>query len=64
VVSVQAFYGRLLLSNLVKHLARYLDEFEVRFNNRNSLYLFRDTRLRLINAANLEYKELIKEELT
>lgn len=46
----------------VKHLDRYLDEFEFRFNNRNNPYLFRDTLLRLINSANLEYKELIKDE--
>jgi transposase-like protein len=45
-----------------KHLDRYLDEFEFRFNNRNNPYLFRDTLLRLINSSNLEYKELIKEE--
>jgi transposase-like protein len=45
-----------------KHLDRYLDEFEFRFNNRNNPYLFRDTLLRLINSENLEYKELTKEE--
>lgn len=32
----------------VKHLDRYLDEFEFRFNNRNNFYLFRDTLLRLL----------------
>ncbi len=37
----------------VKHLDRYLDELEFRFNNRNNPYLFRD---------NLEYKELTKEK--
>lgn len=46
----------------VKHLDRYLDEFSFRFDNRNNPYLFRDTLLRLINSANLEYKELTKEE--
>lgn len=45
----------------VKHLDRYLDEFEFRFNNRNNPYLFRDTLLRLIQSENLEYKELTKE---
>ena len=45
-----------------KHLDRYLDEFEFRFNNRNNPYLFRDTLLRLIASSNLEYKELTKEE--
>jgi len=42
-----------------KHLDRYLDEFEFRFNNRNNPYLFRDTLLKLIASDNLEYKELI-----
>ena len=42
-----------------KHLDRYLDEFEFRFNNRHNPYLFRDTLLRLINSGNLEYKELV-----
>jgi transposase-like protein len=45
-----------------KHLDRYLDELEFRFNNRNNPYLFRDTLLRLIASSNLEYKELIKNE--
>lgn len=44
-----------------KHLDRYLDEFEFRFNNRNNPYLFRDTLLRLIASENLEYKELVKD---
>ena len=42
-----------------KHLDRYLDELEFRFNNRDNPYLFRDTLLRLIASDNLEYKELI-----
>ncbi len=46
----------------VKHLDRYLDEFEFRFNNRNNPYLFRDTLLRLLQTSNLEYKELTKDE--
>jgi transposase-like protein len=45
-----------------KHLDRYLDEFEFRFNNCDNPYLFRDTLLRLLQASNLEYKELTKEE--
>ena len=32
----------------VKHLDRYLDEFEFRFNNRENSFLFRDTLLRLL----------------
>lgn len=47
-----------------KHLDRYLDEFEFRFNNRNNPYLFRDTLLRLIASSNLEYKELTSEKAT
>jgi transposase-like protein len=44
-----------------KHLDRYLDEFEFRFNNRNNPYLFRDTLLRLISADALRYDELTAE---
>ena len=43
-----------------KHIDKYLDEFEHRFNNRDNPYLFRDTLLRLINAEKIEYKELTK----
>lgn len=46
----------------VKHLDRYLDEFEFRFNNRENSFLFRDTLLRLLNSTNLEYKNLIAED--
>jgi len=45
----------------VKHLDRYLDEFEFRFNNRNNPFLFRDTLLRLLQTSNLEYKNLTAE---
>jgi transposase-like protein len=46
----------------VKHLDRYLDEFEFRFNNRHNPYLFRDTLLRLLASTNIEYKNLIAED--
>jgi transposase-like protein len=46
----------------IKHLDRYLDEFEFRFNNRENPYLFRDTLLRLLASSNLEYKELTKDK--
>lgn len=46
----------------VKHLDRYLDEFEFRFNNRENSFLFRDTLLRLLASTNLEYKNLISDE--
>ena len=42
----------------VKHLDRYLDELEFRFNNRNNTFLFRDTLLRLLASSNLEYDQL------
>ncbi|MGH9871176.1 MAG: hypothetical protein ACRD9S_01780 [Pyrinomonadaceae bacterium] len=40
----------------MKHLDRYLDGFEFRFNNRENPYLFRDTLLQLLQSSNLEYK--------
>ncbi len=46
----------------VKHLDRYLDELEFKFNNRTNAYLFRDTLLRLLASSNLEYKELISDK--
>jgi transposase-like protein len=41
-----------------KHLDAYLDEFEWRFNNRNNVYLFRDTLIKLLNAPKMEFKQL------
>jgi transposase-like protein len=41
-----------------KHLDRYLDEFEFRFNNRKNRYLFRDTLLRLTKGSALPYEKL------
>src|SRR5438270_7299648 len=46
----------------VKHLDRYLDELEFRFNNRNNTFLFRDTLLRLLASSNLEYDKLTKKK--
>ena len=46
----------------MKHIDRYLDEFEFRFNNRHNPFLFRDTLLRLLVSSNLEYKELTKQK--
>lgn len=41
-----------------KHLDRYLDELEWRFNNRENPWLFRDTMVKLLASENLEYREL------
>lgn len=42
----------------LKHLDAYLDELEWRFNNRDNLYLFRDTLLRLLRAEHVEFQSL------
>jgi transposase-like protein len=44
-----------------KHLDRYLDELEHRFNGRDNPYLFRDTVLKLIESGNIEYNDLIEK---
>ena len=41
-----------------KHLDRYLDEFEFRYNNRKNPYLFRDTITRLVMAEKMPYEQL------
>jgi transposase-like protein len=41
-----------------KHLDRYLDEFEFRFNNRKNPYLFRDTLMRLVRTEAMPYEKL------
>jgi transposase-like protein len=46
----------------VKHLDRYLDELEFRFNNRDNPFLFRHTLLRLLASSNLEYKDLTADK--
>lgn len=42
-----------------KHLDRYLDELEWRFNNRENPFMFTETLRKLLASENLEYKELI-----
>lgn len=42
-----------------KHLDRYLEEFEWRFNQRENPFLFRDTLMRLVTTDKMEYKDLI-----
>lgn len=41
-----------------KHLDRYLDEFEFRYNNRKNPHLFRDTLTRLVTTKPLQYEKL------
>ena len=43
----------------VKHLDRYIEEMEWRFNNRNNTHMFRDTVKRILNTDPLTYKQLV-----
>ena len=43
----------------VKHMDRYLEELEWRFNNRDNPHIFRDTLARILNTDPLEYKDLV-----
>ena len=43
----------------VKHLDRYLEEMEWRFNNRSNPHIFRDALLRILNTDNLTYWRLV-----
>ena len=42
-----------------KHMDRYLEELEWRFNNRNNPYIFRDTLARIMHTDPLQYRELV-----
>ena len=42
-----------------KHLEAYLQELEWRFNNRQNVFLLRDTLLQLLTADHVEYDALI-----
>ena len=42
-----------------KHLDRYLEELEWRFNNRDNRHIFRDTLKRIVNTDALTYKKLV-----
>ncbi len=42
-----------------KHLDRYLEEMEWRFNNRDNPYMFRETMKRILNTPPLTYRELV-----
>src|SRR4051812_33542734 len=41
-----------------KHLDRYLDEFEFRYNNRKNAYLFRDTLTKPVTTEAMPYEQL------
>ena len=41
-----------------KHIDRYLDEAEFKYNNRQNPYLFRDTLRKLVTTDHIEYKTL------
>ncbi len=43
----------------VKHMDRYLEELEWRFNNRDNPYMFRDALRRIMRTSPLEYRTLI-----
>ena len=43
----------------VKHMDRYLEELEWRFNNRSNPHIFRDTLARIMNTEHLTYRELV-----
>ncbi|MCH7970860.1 MAG: IS1595 family transposase, partial [Chloroflexi bacterium] len=42
-----------------KHLERYLDEFEFRFNNRDNPFIYRDALREIVHAPRLTFAELI-----
>ncbi len=42
-----------------KHLDRYLEELEWRFNNRDNPHIFRDTLHRIVTTENLTYRDLV-----
>ena len=43
-----------------KHLDRYLEELEWRFNNRDNPHIFRDALKRIVNTGRLTYSDLVK----
>jgi transposase-like protein len=43
-----------------KHLERYLDEFEFRFNNRENPYIFRDALKEIVKAPRLTWDDLVQ----
>ena len=43
----------------VKHMDRYLEELEWRYNNRDNPHIFRDTLARIVNTDPLTYRDLV-----
>ena len=43
----------------LKHVDRYLEELEWRFNNRDNPHIFRDALRRIVDTGKLEYRELV-----
>ena len=43
----------------VKHLDRYLEELEWRFNNRKNPQIFHDTLKRIVNTGTMTYRQLV-----
>ena len=43
----------------IKHMDRYLEELEWRFNNRNNPQIFHDTMKRIVTTGTLTYKKLV-----
>ena len=46
-----------------KHMGRYLEELEWRFNNRDNPHIFRDTLARIVNTNPMTYRQLIDKEV-
>ena len=42
-----------------KHLDRYIEEMEWRFNNRDNPHMFRDTLIRILRTEPLRYRDLV-----
>ena len=43
----------------VKHIDRYLEELQWRFNNRANPHIFRDTMRRIVNTEHMTYRDLV-----
>ena len=43
----------------VKHLDRYIEELEWRYNNRDNPHIFIDTLKRIVNTENITYRQLV-----